>query len=238
MIDIAFLETLVPAADAVDVLTKAYEQRGGTGDINDCRARSIETLAKRLQDGTLQAWASRCEITSTRWTGGVSENEIVSKSDEFSSSSIDRVPDEFWRHFQTAHHYERSFDPVTGDFDFRYKDYDYSLRCGVAAFVHFDPSGLPFIADIERPPRKGALKPEATSRPTNNAGGRKPANWWPDVAEELAVIVHSEGIPDTQEALIARLQEAVTARGRDEPSRAQLQPVVRAVFQRLREAGN
>lgn len=74
-------------------------------------------------------------------------------------------------------------------------------------------------------------------------GGRPLAKWWPDFAEELAVYIHENGLPDGQghdgqsdviDAIFRKLSE----RGKPEPGRATVQPVVNAVLSRIRSAEN
>lgn len=77
-----------------------------------------------------------------------------------------------------------------------------------------------------------------TTLPKVAGSGRPPAHWWPDFAEELAFQIHQYGLPERQAELIAAVQEALVVRGKTEPSRSQIQPVVRAVFARIAAAGN
>ena len=77
-----------------------------------------------------------------------------------------------------------------------------------------------------------------SATPKLTGPGRPPANWWPDFAEELAVQLHEYGPPEKQAELISAVQEALVARGKAEPSRSQIQPVVRAVLARIGAAGN
>lgn len=70
-----------------------------------------------------------------------------------------------------------------------------------------------------------------------NSSGRPPASWWQEFAAELAILIHSEGLPDTQETLIGRVQTAFAVQGKEEPSRAAIQPVIREIFARLGPAG-
>ena len=74
-------------------------------------------------------------------------------------------------------------------------------------------------------------------------GGRKPANWWPGFAEELAVYIHDNGIPpgsgaDGQSQIITAIQTLLSEAGKEEASRTSIQPVVTAVLTRMRSAGN
>lgn len=87
----------------------------------------------------------------------------------------------------------------------------------------------------------GFLRPQASA--SDRGAGRAPANWWPDFAEELAVYLHEEGLPvgdgqRGQAALMEGVFRRLVERGKTEPSRTTVQPVIRAVLSRLRTAGN
>lgn len=80
-------------------------------------------------------------------------------------------------------------------------------------------------------------------KPVGGQGGRQPASWWPDFAEELAVCVHDEGIPPGQGAagqseLFRKICERLVERGIGEPGRATVQSVLSNVLKRCRPAGN
>lgn len=79
--------------------------------------------------------------------------------------------------------------------------------------------------------------------PKLRSGGRKPAIWWPDFAEELAVYVHEDGLPagtDTegQSEVIEAIFHRMAEREKPEPGRPTVQPVINAVLRRVRSAGN
>jgi len=73
--------------------------------------------------------------------------------------------------------------------------------------------------------------------------GRKPANWWPDFAEELAMYVLECGLPagsgtEGQSELIDEIFRRIAEAGKAEPGRTTVQPVISAVLRRWRSAGN
>jgi hypothetical protein len=85
-------------------------------------------------------------------------------------------------------------------------------------------------------------RPEHT-QPLGARGGRPPAKWWPDFAEELALFVHENGVPegqghDGQSAMIDAIFARLAKRGKSEPGRGTIQPVINAVLRRIRSAGN
>lgn len=73
--------------------------------------------------------------------------------------------------------------------------------------------------------------------------GRPMATWWPDFAEELAVYLHDCGVPEGedsagQSAFINAICNRLAQRGKAEPSRSAVQPVVNRVLKRIRSAKN
>ncbi|EZP79516.1 hypothetical protein BV97_03953 [Novosphingobium resinovorum] len=147
------------------------------------------------------------------------------------------VPREFWKEMHVVGA-SSSIDWMSGDFHFSSQAQGFWKHhwIGGATGTKLDRAAFEqaVLADL-RPAPLSALNEQTEPA---RAGGRKPSNWWPDVAEELAILIHEQGLPESQEALIAAIQSAVTAKGKPEPSRSQLQPVVRSIFSRIKEAGN
>ncbi len=88
-----------------------------------------------------------------------------------------------------------------------------------------------------------ALNNSPLSNASGRSGGRPPANWWPDFAEELAYYIFDRGIPegqghDGQSEIMNVVFERMTGSGKLEPTRATVQPVINAVLRRIRSAGN
>lgn len=80
-----------------------------------------------------------------------------------------------------------------------------------------------------------------TSKP-KQVRGRSAAKWWPDFAEELALTVYMEGIPEGsghegQSGLLDKVLARLSTAGKPEPSRTTVQPVINAVLTRIRSAG-
>lgn len=246
MDDTAILERLVPASDVLDLLARAYDQRGDFADYEVCKRAALDMLVSRLKSGHAKAWSTNSAIDSTLDTGELSPNEIVSAWDYHQHRGFPaEVPQEFWAHFANAGRDHRSFDTVSGDFHFNYTDGGYSCRDGSAFDVWLDPRGLPSVAVPSWQSSTDAVADDAPAKapPASNGRGRPAAGWWPDFAAELAIYVHEEGVPegnDTEgqgmiiDAVLSRLAE----RGAREPSRASIQPVVNDVLRRLRAARN
>lgn len=240
MNETAVLERLVPAGEAFELLAREYDRRDDYANFEVCRQVALETLLARLRDGYLIAWSTVCSIDSTLDTGPVSPDQIIAKWDFHRHiGPPTEIPNEFWMHFHCAGANNRAFDWIAGDFRFEYVDGEYANREGSAYAVCFDPRGLPPIAvpswhgPVDTPPQRSVVK--ALTPQTGK--GRPPANWWPDFAEELAFFIHENGVPETQEALIEGVFTALAKRGKSEPSRTQIQPVVRQLLTRLGGAG-
>ncbi|MEG8032659.1 hypothetical protein QP179_14180 [Sphingomonas aurantiaca] len=84
------------------------------------------------------------------------------------------------------------------------------------------------------------VPPKAAEESKRSRGGRKPSNWWPHFATELAVYIHEIGIPDGigadgQGEIIAAVQKRMSERGNEAiPDRSSIQPVIQAMLDRLR----
>ena len=128
---------------------------------------------------------------------------------------------------------------MAADFRFAYMDSEYSYREGSAYAVFFDPTGLPAVAVPSWHDRIESTHIDKIlpSQRSHGSRGRPPAIWWPDFAEELAFYIHENGVPETQEALMKAVFDALAKQGKPEPSRTQVQPVVRQLLDRLGKAG-
>lgn len=239
MDDIAVLERLVPAGAVIDLLAKEYDRRGDYANWDACKIMALRTLLTRLKSGYLDAWSTTSEIDSTVDTESLQSGEIISPWDFHRHSGFPaKVPVHFWMHFHHAGEQHRTFDTIASDFRFEYVDETFSCRDGVAFAVSFDPRGLPPCSvpswhDAEREIPATVEAP----RVIKTAKGRPPANWWADFALELALQVYEPGIPATQEQMIAAVFDTFAKQGKPEPSRTQVQPVVRKLFDRTGRAG-
>jgi hypothetical protein len=61
--------------------------------------------------------------------------------------------------------------------------------------------------------------------------GRKPANWWPEFAAQLAFYVHENGLPEHQADLESAMLQIMTDLGKDKVGRTTIQPAVAKLFQ-------
>lgn len=99
-----------------------------------------------------------------------------------------------------------------------------------------------------REPMVAAANPEPDIAPTHIAGdvrtvGRPLAAWWPDFVAELVAYTVEVGLPDGvghqgQSEVIKDVCLRLQERGKEEPSRSQIQEAVNAVLRRMRSAGN
>ena len=113
---------------------------------------------------------------------------------------------------------------VSGDL---YGDYRKALG------VSFAIEGLPCAETV-----RAYLAIEAAKLPIQPPrGGRPPASWWPDFAEELAVYIHANGLPEEPggvDRVIQAIQARMAKAGKVECTRTQVQGVISAVLARLR----
>lgn len=243
--DIGIFERLIPAGEVLDTLASEHDRRGTYATWEVCKEAAHETILARLLDGQLVAWATGCKIDCNNPSPGA-PGEIISDYDFYSRQEIGEVPLSFWCHYFNAGKAARTADLVASDFRFSYVDEDFSSRSGGAYGVAFDRRGLPHLNWFAPVIADEAKRLEASAsqvEPPIGGPGRKPANWWPAFAAELAIYVHDEGVPDGSDtegqgtiidAVLSRLAE----RGAREPSRASIQPVVNDVLRRLRAARN
>ena len=89
----------------------------------------------------------------------------------------------------------------------------------------------------------GGKAADVVSNPQSAKPGRRLSKLWPGWVAELAATIHEKGIPEGegsqgQEELIRRVADALAERGLEGPSRTTVQPVVQAVLDRIRAAGN
>ena len=73
--------------------------------------------------------------------------------------------------------------------------------------------------------------------------GRPLAAWWPDFVAELVAYTVEVGLPpgighQGQSEVIKDVCSRLQERGKEEPSRSQIQEAVNAVLRRMRSAGN
>lgn len=223
----------VPAFAAFDTLRKQYEASNFYADDEVCRRVANDTLLRRLKAGQLPARAAQISLTWDASFGMDPPDPIDADGDGRLA-----IPVLFWQHFQASESVDRQSDWLAGDFSF--------TRFGVTR-GGFIPSCEGRVIGLE----VGAnhLPPDINSKtgPVQTAGtrggGRTAANWWPDFAEELAVYIHENGLPDGQghdgqSALIDAVFARMVERGKPEPGRGTVQPVVNAVLRRIRSAGN
>ena len=105
------------------------------------------------------------------------------------------------------------------------------------------------IAPVERakePTRTMPLRPirspDWKPQDSGKARGRPAANWWPDFAEELAMYCLMSDLPlgdgtEGQSEMLETVFQRMAERGKPEPSRSSVQPVINAVLRRFRSAG-
>ena len=228
-------QEFILASDALKRVMEAILPRY-SGDEKQAANAAQSLLYHRLQAGFLRA---RSEFFEYK----------VFKPSEFPRIVIRQeggkgleIPAHMWMYFSSNSESMQLFDYcfvnwANGDFSLEFPTGDFANRGLVNLIgVSISVEGLP-LASGENLPRAFNSEPDRS-----NNRGRPPANWWPDFAEELAVYIHAEGFPpgsggDGQEVVINAVFERMTARGKTEGGRSTVQPVVRAVLERLRAPG-
>lgn len=228
----------IPAFAAFEALRKQYEASNYYSDDEVCWKAASEALFRRLQSGQLP---SRASSLSEDWDNGFDMEPEPPPSRD--ADGMFPVPRSFWAGFAASEPVRKEWDWLAGDFEFRL---DGKRRgwgengSGAALGLEVDANQLP---QFSWPQPGDENQTVSAPSPAQRGGGRPAANWWPDFAEELAVYIHESGIPDGQghdgqssliDAVFARLVE----RGKPEPGRGTVQPVVNAVLRRIRSAEN
>ncbi|MFN3991159.1 MAG: hypothetical protein ACK4IS_12980 [Erythrobacter sp.] len=132
----------------------------------------------------------------------------------------------------------RNFDDKHGHFDLLTFASSEDGQSGERHVVH----GLRFNRqDIEKFFGIIPARSSETTKATKASGGRPPASWWRLFAEELAIYIYENGIPegagaDGQDQIIKEIQTRIIEAGEEEPSRTAIQGVVRSVIIRIRSA--
>lgn len=230
----------VSAFAAFDALRKHYEASNYYADDEVCWKAAGDALFRRLQSGQLP---SRAASVSEEWDDGL-DNEPPPWPSRDADNMIP-VPTSFWRGFVASKPVHQEWDWLAGDFEFKVIAPDTKSDWGIigrgaAIGLEVDANRLPHISwSLPNGDKDG----QAAHSTGQRSGGRPAANWWPDFAEELAVYIHDNGIPDGQghdgqSALIDAVFARMSQQGKPEPGRGTVQPVLNAVLRRIRSAGN
>jgi hypothetical protein len=213
-----------PASDAVNLLTsKGYE-------LDDAREIVLEMLAT----GLMMAKTRSNGFYFRKCCGGYIENINI--------RATDVIPMEFW--VECAQPW--AFRDLSWNFNVFAFD---GRRAGVkngyygsAYDVVVDITPVESIKEII--PSLPVRPPHSSNWRSQNDGrtrGRPAANWWPDFAEELAMYCLIDELPlgegtDGQSEVIETIFRRMAERGKQEPSRSSVQPVINAVLRRFRSA--
>lgn len=211
--------------DAIEALARRHDLSGRFADYEVCLRTAEETIMGRLVAGQLPTLAGYVRVTP----GPVGDEWLVEHHDE-------AVPAYFWLRWSRATFARREADWLVGDFKFDDRELAGQPAWGEAFDVRFDAdsfSGMKLTIAKIVPPNPQGL---------NVNRGRKPANWWPDFAEELAMYCLKDDPPDGigtdgQSEMIDAIFGRMAARGKPEPSRTTVQPVINEILRRWRSAG-
>jgi hypothetical protein len=224
----------IPAYVAFNRLRKQYEAAEVFADEEVCFRVAADTLIRRLRAGQLPSRAAHCHL----YEEAPPPDDEKPQSQKTDIDGYHMVPASFWASFSACRAQSREQDWISGDFEF-HEDSEFFGHGGSVIGLELDERHLPLEPLGSLPLIKGN-ESELTAA---KAGGRPPAKWWADFAEELAVYVHENGLPEGKghegqseviDAIFARMNE----RGKKEPGRPTVQPVINAVLRRIRSAGN
>lgn len=230
----------VPAFSAFEALRKQYEASNYYADEEYCWKAASEALLRRLQSGQLP---SRAASLTEEWDDAFDVEPEPPPSRD--ADGMITVSGSFWASFAASKPVHKEWDWLAGDFEFKViaadgrSGWGHNGR-GAAIGLEVDANHFP---QFSWPLPNGEKDTQVVQATAQRGGGRPAANWWPDFAEELAVYVHDNGIPEGQghdgqsmliDAVFARLVE----QGKPEPGRGTVQAVVNAVLRRIRSAGN
>lgn len=180
---------------------------------------ATNSIRNRAGAGLLRSWARLLRKDDRR-------RDIIAVTNA-------ELPREFWQG------QSKGGDWAAGDFETLVSDRrGYSFERMQAFGVMFDRAGIE--AMLASAANAVAPAPQAIER---NRVGRPSAEWWPAFAEELAVYIHECGLPDGDDAqgqsiVIDAVFGRLSERGKTEPGRTTIQPVVSAVIRRIRSTGN
>lgn len=211
------LRKYIPIGTAVQAIANAI---GSSNDVVE------EEIMRRLNSGLIRTKASRQKVVVKDRYGIIIETEVTSESE---------IPVWVWTH--SFHQKEHKQDWLSGVFflechvDKQFKDVTlFGVELCVSDIVGMPETLHPGSGQIE-------LNDDRKTR----SGGRGKSDAWPDWIAELALYLHVEGIPEGsgvkgQDELIDAIESRLSERGVSTLGRTTVQPVVRAVLQRLRSA--
>lgn len=230
----------VPAFAAFEALRKQYEAFNYYADDESCWKAASEALLRRLQSGQLP---SRAASLGEEWDYAFDMEPDAPPSRD--ANGMIPVPGSFWAAFTASKPVHREWDWLAGDFEFKVFAADGRSGWGnngrgAAIGLEIDANHFPQFSWPLPDSDKDMQAPQSTGQ---RHGGRPAANWWPDFAEELAVYIHENGIPegqghDGQSTLIDAVFARMAEQGKPEPGRGTVQTVMNAVLRRIRSAGN
>lgn len=221
----------IPVYQAFDGLRRQYIEAKAYYDDEACWRAANDTLLRRLRSGQLESRSAHYEYHEGLFGA---EPDEPPKPD---SDGMTPVPRWWWVSLLNSDHVKREVDWLAGDFDFQISGTSYDDCSGSAYGVEIDQSQIASFI----PANSNLIESEGLD--PSSRKGRAPANWWPDFAVELAIYVHEEGLPagsgrEGQSTVIDAIFKRLAAAGKSEPGRATVQPVVNAVLDRIRSAGN
>ncbi|MFC4254412.1 hypothetical protein GRI97_03170 [Altererythrobacter xixiisoli] len=238
----ALVPCWVPVFTAFEALQKQYEASNYYANEETCWRAASDALLRRLRLGQLP---SRASLLTEEWdySFDFEPEPEPAMPPHYDADGMLLVPKSFWEGFATSVPIRREIDWLAGDFQFMLEGNRSGWGqngTGTVIGLEVDANFLPQLSKLLLSPKKEA-EPASFSRP--RGGGRPPASWWPDFAEELAIYIHENGIPDGeghdgQSTIIDAVFARMNVNNKTEPGRGTVQPVVNAILRRLRSAEN
>lgn len=220
----------IPVYIAVNRLRKQYDAAEVYANDEVCFRAATDTLVRRLRAGQLPSRASRYEFFEEAPFDA--NDDEPPQSPETDIDGYQLIPASFWASFAACNHLDSEQDWIAGDFEYNDKSGMFGHE-GTVIGLEVDENCLP----------NSSLPTIAIQPAESKAGGRSPAKWWADFAEELGVYIHENGLPDGeghegQSEMLDAIFARMNAQGKQEPGRPTVQPVINAVLRRIRSAGN
>lgn len=206
---------------------------------NEIRGRATDYLIRRLASGMIRARARFYEFDIDYFMGP----HEISNRESIPLEANGTIPIRFWLlALDCRRHKSGSSDwheLDVGDMYFKWHD-GASEGEGAAHGVQVLVDDL---ATMDLPSLESSLLKDAqvSLQTGDKKKGRGPAHWWPDFAEELALYIHENGIPDGSERegqtkICTAIGDILEVRGIS-ISASTVKPVIGNVLKRLRSSG-
>lgn len=227
----------IPFADAVVRAKALYLKAGAHNDDVERDAQNL--LIRRLASGELRATARYFSLKVAYYVG----HNSLTNAEDIPLEQDGSIPLRFWSHLLEIRMRPSGssnwIDWVPGDFQFSWSDG--LAECDAAAHgvqIRKDDLDALQLPDFDL---SGSVSGQPIA-PQVAKGGRPNATWWPDFAQELAIYLYENGLPDGegrdgQSTVFDAIDSALEVRG-IKIGRSTAMPVIGNVIERLRSSKN